>query len=178
MGHPGRCAKEEEGRQTTAEGATDSPGEAGRPEHQEGGGPPPSLQYNRDLSVLEKGAAPSTEEGADLQGFTPAREHLSLWEIYRDLTHHNDRTHLSGGVPDDATWKSCWRRLALQPASWYPTPPPPSKVGHRFTAVLAVELRGVLDWERNSERLLVFDHVALTMTLGDRKVRDIWARIE
>ena len=43
------------------------------PSTSRGGGveDPPLLQHNRDM-----GAAPSTEEGADLQVFTPARDHL------------------------------------------------------------------------------------------------------
>ena len=80
---------------------------------------------------------PSTEEGADLQGFTPDRAHLSVQEVYGDFPHHNGSTHLAGGVPDDAIWKSSWRRLAAKSASWYFTPP--GKVGRRFTGVLAAE---------------------------------------
>ena len=53
------------------------------------------------------GTTPSIEEGADLQGFTPTRVHLSFQEVYGYLPHHNDGTHLVGGVLDDATWKSC-----------------------------------------------------------------------
>ena len=83
------------------------------------------------------GASPSTEEGVDLQVFTPVRENLSLQEVYGDFYHHNNGMHLAGGVPDDAMWKSCWGGIAAQSASWYSMPP--GKVGRWFTAALAVK---------------------------------------
>ena len=43
------------------------------------------------------------EEGADLQGFPPARSHLSLREVYGEFPHHTNGTYLKGGVLDDAT---------------------------------------------------------------------------
>ena len=55
---------------------------------------------------------------------------------------------------------------------------PLDKVGRRFTAVLAVERWGVIDWKLNSERPLIFTHVVLTRTLGSRKARDIRSRID
>ena len=113
------------------------------------------------------------EEGVDLQGFTPARAHLSLQEVYGEFPHHNNGTKMSGIVPDDATWKSCWRRLAVQSTIWYSKHP--GKVGFRFTTVLDVELQGVLKW--NYERPLFFAHVVLTKTLGACKAREIWSRI-
>ena len=48
------------------------------------------------------GESPSTEEGADLQGFTPVRAHLVLLKAYGDFPHTNNGTHLTGGVPDNA----------------------------------------------------------------------------
>ena len=36
---------------------------------------------------------------------------------------------------------------------------PPDKVGRQFTAVLAIEWRGVLDWKWNYEQPLVFAYV-------------------
>ena len=44
------------------------------------------------------------EEGVDLHDFTPTRAHLSLQEVYEDLSHQNDGRHLTGGVPDDTAW--------------------------------------------------------------------------
>ena len=58
---------------------------------------PSPLQHNRYLSALEGGAAPSTEEVEDRQGFTPARAHLSLQEVYGELPPHSDGMHLAGG---------------------------------------------------------------------------------
>ena len=72
--------------------------------------------------------------------------------------------------------KKNWRQLAAQSASWYSTPP--DKLGHRFTAVLATEWRGVLGRKWNSERPLVFAHVVLTKTLDACKAREIRARID
>ena len=76
-----------------------------------GGGPPtaPTQQVNIRAIV---GEPPSTEEDADLQGFTPTRVHLLLQEVYGYFPHQNDGTYLSVGVLDDATWQSCCRRLA------------------------------------------------------------------
>ena len=50
------------------------------------------------MSALEGGGG-SIEEGADLQGFTTARAHLSLQEIYGEFPNHNNKAHLAGGVP-------------------------------------------------------------------------------
>ena len=82
-----------------------------------------------------RGAASSTEEGADLQGFTSSRAHMLLQEVYGDSPHHNGGTHLTGGVPYDAVWKICWRKLAVKSSRWYSTPP--RKVGRQFASVLA-----------------------------------------
>ena len=104
------------------------------------------------------------------------RDHLSLRGVYVESPHHNDGAHLEGGVPDDAMWKSRWRRLAAQSSSWYYTPP--GKVGSWFTAVLSAEWQGVLDRKWNSKRPLIFAHVVLTKTMGAHKARDIRARID
>ena len=79
---------------------------------------------------------PPPEENADLPDFTLEHAHLLLQEVYGDYPHHNDGLHLDGGVADDAIWQRCWRRLAVQSASWYATPY--GAVGRRFTAILAV----------------------------------------
>ena len=42
------------------------------------------------------------EENADLPDFAPERAHLLLQEVYGDFPHHNDRSHLDGGVADNA----------------------------------------------------------------------------
>ena len=111
------------------------------------------------------------EEGVVLQVFTPAKAHLSFREVYSDFPHHNDGTHLLGGVPDNATWKIYWRRLALQSASWYSTPL--VEVGHRFSLFLAAEWQGVINQKYTYKRPLVFAHTVLTKALGtcnDRKI--------
>ena len=65
--------------------------------------------------------------------------------------------------------------LAADSASWYATPS--GAIGCRFTEILAVEWQGVLSWSWNSERPLVFTHVAFTKTLGVCRSRKIEARI-
>ena len=79
------------------------------------------------------------------------------------------------GIADDAAWQRYWRRFAAQSASWYATPS--VAVGRCFTTILAAEWWGVLAWSWNSDRPLVFAHVALTKTLGIRQAREIQARI-
>ena len=54
---------------------------------------------------------------------------------------------------------------------------PPGKAGRRFTAILTVECRGVIDRKWSSKRPLIFAHVVLTKTLGARKAREIRASI-
>ena len=51
-------------------------------------------------------------------------------------------------------------------------------MGHRFTAVLDADWRGVLDQKWNFKRPLFFAHVVLTKNLDACKARDIWARID
>ena len=83
------------------------------------------------------GDATPPEENADLPGFTPERAHLLLQGVYGDFLHHNEGSHLDGGITDDATWQRRWRRLAGKSASWYATPS--GVVGRRFTTTLAAE---------------------------------------
>ena len=121
------------------------------------------------------GMPPPPEENADLLGFTPERAHLLLQGVYGDFPYHNDGSHLDRGISDDAAWKSHWRRIAAQPASWYATPS--GVVGRRFMEILAAEWRGVINRSWNSERPLIFAHVVLTKTLGVRRAKEIRARI-
>ena len=100
-----RGANQEEGWRYSAEGAQDSPGEAGRPTQRVGGGGHHPYAPHKGFVHAGGGAAPSTEEGADLQGFTPAMAHLSLREVYEVSPHHKDGMHLTGGVPDEAIRK-------------------------------------------------------------------------
>ena len=93
--------------------------------------------------------------------------HLLLQGVYGYFSHHNNGSHLDGGIADDATWQHFWSRLAAQTASWYATPS--GAVGHRFAAILATKWRGVISRSWNSKRPLVFAHVVLTKTLGVRR---------
>ena len=121
------------------------------------------------------GDATPTEENTDLLGFTPEHAHLLLQGVYGDFPHHNNGSHLDGGIANNTAWQRRWRRLAAKSASWYATPS--GAVGRRFTTIMAAEWRGVLSRSWNSERPLVFAHVVLTKTLGVRRAREIPARI-
>ena len=44
------------------------------------------------------------EENADLPYFTPECGHLLLQGVYGDILHHNNWSHLDGGVADEAIW--------------------------------------------------------------------------
>ena len=121
------------------------------------------------------GDATLPEENVDLLGFITERAHLLLQGVYGKFPHHNDRSHLHGGIQEDAAWQRHWRRMTAQLVSWYATPS--KAVGRQFTAILAAEWRGVLVRSWNSERPLVFAHVVLTKTLGVRRAQEIRARI-
>ena len=86
------------------------------------------------------GAFPPLEENADHPDFTPERAHLLLQGVYGDFLHHNDGSHLDGGVADDALWQRCWCQLAAQSESWYATPS--GVVGRCFRE----------SWQQNSTR--------------------------
>ena len=102
------------------------------------------------VEVTRKGrGAPPPEENADLLGFTPERAHLLLQVVYGDFPHHNDGSHLDGGIAYDASWQRRWRRITAQSASWYDTPS--GAVGRRFMSILAAEWRGVISRSWNSE---------------------------
>ena len=62
------------------------------------------------------------EENVDLPEFTPEHYHLLLQGVCGDFLHHNNRSHLDGGVLDGDFWNNCWIRLVAQSASWYATP--------------------------------------------------------
>ena len=84
-----------------------------------------------------------------MQGLNTIMMHVLLWKVYGESPHCINGTHLTGGVLDNALWKSCWKNLAVKSANWYSTPP--IKMGHGFTAVLTEEWQEVLDWKWNSE---------------------------
>ena len=55
--------------------------------------------------------APPREEGTDLTGFNPSRDHEFLGEVYGDHLHQNNGTCLDRGVADDDLCQNCWKRL-------------------------------------------------------------------
>ena len=57
---------------------------------------------------------PPPEENVDLPGFTPERAHLLLREVYEYFPHHNDGSHLYGGVAVEAICQCRWHHIAAQ----------------------------------------------------------------
>ena len=43
-----------------------------------------------------------SEENVDILGFTPEHAHLLFQGVYGDFPHHNDGSHLDGGITDNA----------------------------------------------------------------------------
>ena len=125
-GHPASAAGAKESEEQELEGAAEGEEE----DRETPRGAPVEVPY-------VGGDATPPEENADLLGFTPEHAHLLLQGVYGDLPHHNNGSHLGGGIADDAAWQSRWRRLAAQSASWYATPY--GAVGRRFTEILAAE---------------------------------------
>jgi hypothetical protein len=87
--------------------------------------------------------------------------------VYGDHVHHNDGTHLDGGISDDTTWQDYWKRLIVFPGQTYNLPK--GKVGKRFLFTLASILDGVKIRKWNSEVFLVFCMVVLQR--GDATIR-------
>ena len=52
--------------------------------------------------VRVEGDVPPSKENADLPGFALECAHLLLQGFYGDFPNHNDRSHLDGGIADDA----------------------------------------------------------------------------
>ena len=48
------------------------------------------------------GDVPPSEEHVNLLDFTPERANLLLQGVYGDYLHHNNGSHLDGGVADKA----------------------------------------------------------------------------
>ena len=118
---------------------------------------------------------PPLEENAELPDFTPELAHLMLQGVYGDFLHHNDGSHLDGGVVDNVICQRCWLHLTAQSSSWYATPS--GAVGRRFMEIPAAEWRGVLSRSLNSKRHLIFAHVILTKMLRVRRAKEIQANI-
>jgi hypothetical protein len=71
----------------------------------------------------------------------PAHVDHFLDAVYGDWPHHNDGSHLDGGVAGDSTWQRRWRRMVNLPTTHYSVPK--GKVGRRFVATLTAEFQGV-----------------------------------
>ena len=85
-------------------------------------GDPPIGVPLKTVRVGGGGGAHPPETNAELPGFSLERAHLLLQGVYRDFPHHNDGSHLDGGVLDDAVCQCRWSRMDAQSTSWYTTP--------------------------------------------------------
>jgi hypothetical protein len=103
----------------------------------------------------------------DLPGTVLTDVDRMMDRVYGDHVHHNDGTHLDGGISDDATWQDYWKRLIVFPGQTYNLPK--GKVGKRFLFTLASILEGVKIRKWNSEVFLVFCMVVLQR--GDATIR-------
>ena len=99
------CSRHRKGQPASAE--SEEPAEEQEPEGAEVGeeedgetprGPPVEVPF------VGRDATPP-EENTDLLGFHPERVHLLLQGIYGEFPHHNDGSHLDGGIADDAAWQ-------------------------------------------------------------------------
>jgi hypothetical protein len=92
-------------------------------------------------------------------------------KVYGDHVHHNDGTHLDGGISNDTSWQDYWKRIIVFPGQNYNLPK--GKVGKRFIFTLA----SILDWmiarKWNIEVFLVFYMVVLQR--GDATIRSVKA---
>ena len=82
-----------------------------------------------------------------------------LDEIFGDCVHQNPGQHLSQGVPEDADWQDCWRRLVVFPSQTCDLSK--GKVGRLFLEMLSDIIDGILARQWNAERLIVFQLVIL-----------------
>ncbi len=62
---------------------------------------------------------------------------MMLDEIFGDCVHQNPGQHLSQGVPEDADWQDCWRRLVVFPSQTCDLSK--GKVGRLFLEMLATQ---------------------------------------
>ena len=120
----------------------------------------------------------SPEDGADLFDYKETRADALLNEIYGDHTHHNDGTHLDGGIGIgiDAKWQRYWKRAVQQRPIWYK--PPQGRIGKLFIRKLSFLIRGVRERKWNFERVIVFPAVVLYKANGITAAKDIRKRIE
>jgi hypothetical protein len=111
----------------------------------------------------------------DLPGHVPTKADLKLKEVHGDYLHQNDRTHLDGGIQDDAEWQERWRKLVTLPAQQHQAPG--GAVGRRFLRILTQELLGIRSRKWNSEKFIVFTMVILQKSKLATKAGDIKRRI-
>eukprot|EP00957_Ditylum_brightwellii_P044754 3394045-Ditylum_brightwellii.AAC.1 len=104
-----------------------------------------------------------------LESLTPIDKRLI--SVYGDTVHHDDGTHMSGGIDDDKVWQSRWNSLTALPCQQYDVPP--SKVGHCFVELLATQINGVTECKWNSNHFIVFPILILQCLKGTKASHNI-----
>ena len=66
------------------------------------------LGYPRYQAVL-------TEEVADLEGVVPSKAYCRLIQMYGYHIHHNNSSHMEGGIADNHIYQVRWRLLVSHP---------------------------------------------------------------
>jgi hypothetical protein len=61
----------------------------------------------------------TADPGANSPGFMPAHINRLFDAIFGDWPHHNDGSHLNGGVDGHSTWQRHWWRIADLPTTHY-----------------------------------------------------------
>ena len=102
-----------------------------------------------------------------------------LWDIYGDWLHTKNGGHLSGGIADDATWRTWWGELAVIPVRRHDAPG--GEVGSRFMRALSNDIGGVWPCRCNAECLIVFHIVIMQrarhVTTAQVLLLMIWKRL-
>ena len=98
-----------------------------------------------------------------------------MYKVYGDYVHQDDGTQLDGGIQDDNTWQTYWRRLVAFPVQSYQVPN--GSVGRRFVSTLAEIMKGIKARKSNSEKLIVFILVVLQRDRDIKTTRDIRKRL-
>ena len=81
------------------------------------------------------------EEGAGLGGYRLNTPDNMIRSVYSDHLHHNEGTHLDGGVVINAMWQHRWWLIGNPPIRWYDMLQ--GRIGRQFLQRPTTEIKGV-----------------------------------
>jgi hypothetical protein len=119
----------------------------------------PSKTFPPREEEQEQESEATTMPIGDLPGATIHDADRNLLGVYDDYIHQDDRTHLDGGIKDDAVWQERWRTVVTLPGQRYNAPG--GAVGRYFVRLLTEELNCICSRKWNSEKYIVFQMVIL-----------------